>query len=71
MMVDKKIVLTDKSFCEGCIEGKMQRKPFMTVDHKQATTKLEFVQGDVCGPIQVYSIGRNKCFVTFVDDYSQ
>ena len=76
-MVDRNLVtgiklsaLTDKSFRQGCIVGKMQRKPFKTVDHEQSTRKLELIHSDVCGPIQVDSIGRNKYFVTFIDDYS-
>ncbi len=50
--------------------GKMQRKPFKMVDHKQSSRKLELVHSDVCGPIQIDSIGGNKYFVTFIDDYS-
>ncbi len=76
-MVDQNFVtgiklsaLTDRSLCEGCIVGKMQRKPFKMVDHKQSSRKLELVHSDVCGPIQIDSIGGNKYFVTFIDDYS-
>ena len=29
------------------------------------------VHSDVCGPMPTESIGGNKCFVTFVDDYSR
>ena len=46
------------SFCEGCIEGKMQRKPFKPVTHQQSKN-LEIVYSDVCGPLQVESIGGN------------
>lgn len=59
-----------ESFCEGCVVGKMQRKPFKTVDHEQSSKKLELVHSDVCGPIHVDSIGGSKCFATFIDDYS-
>ena len=45
------------SFCERCVEGKMQRKPFKSVTHHQSRKKLELVHSDVCGPIQVKSIG--------------
>ena len=33
--------------------------------------KLELVHSDVCGPLQVESIGGSRYFVTFVDDYSR
>ncbi len=76
-MVDQNFVtgiklsaLTDRSLCEGCIVGKMQRQPFKMVDHKQSSRKLELVHSDVCGLIQIDLIGGNKYFVTFIDDYS-
>ena len=59
-----------ESICEGCVVGKMQRKPFKAVDHEQSTKKLELVHSDVCGPIQVGSIGGSRYFATFIDDYS-
>lgn len=31
---------SDLPLCEGCIVGKMQRKPFKSVDHEQSTKKL-------------------------------
>ena len=59
------------SFCEGCVEGKMHRKPFKTVGEIRSTRKLELVHSDVCGPMSVDSIGGRKYFVTFIDDYSR
>ena len=56
------------SFCEGCVEGKMQRKPFKPVTHQQWKKNLELVYSDVCGPLQVESIGGSRYFVTFIDD---
>ena len=32
---------------------------------------LEVIYYDVCGPIQVDSMGGNKYFVTFIDDFSR
>ena len=59
------------SFCEGCVDGKMQRKPFKTVTHQQSKRKLELIHSDVCGPLQVESIGGSRYFVTFIDDFSR
>ena len=61
------------SFCEGCVEGKMQRKPFKSVREIRSTRRLQLVHSDVCGPIamQTESIGGHKYFVNFIDDYSQ
>ncbi len=58
------------SFCEGCMEGKMQRKSFKHVIHHQSKKKLELIHSDVCEPLQVESIGGSRYFVTFIDDYS-
>jgi Reverse transcriptase (RNA-dependent DNA polymerase) len=55
--------------CESCMKGKHSRKPFP----KSATpveNVLDCVTSDVCGPIQVESLGRKKYFVTFNDVYS-
>ena len=59
------------SFCEGCIEGKMHRKPFTPVGEICSTEKLQLVRSDVCGPMHTESIGGKKYFVTFTDDYSR
>lgn len=32
---------------------------------------LEVVHSDVCGPFEDHTIGGNKYFVSFADDYSQ
>ena len=67
-----KLSTTSKlSFCEGCVEGKLQRKPFKPLTHKQSKRKLELVHSDVCGPLQTESIGGSRYFVTFIDDYSR
>lgn len=41
------------SFCEGCVEGKMHRKPFKSVGDIRSTRKLQLVHSDVCGPMQI------------------
>ena len=48
------------SFCKGCIELKMQCKPFKQAKTKQSTQNLELVHSDICGPMQVESIGGHK-----------
>ena len=63
--------MTRMSFCEGCVEGKMHRKPFKSVGDVRSVRKLQLVHSDVCGPMQTESIGGHKYFVTFIDDYSR
>ena len=49
------------SFCEGCVEVKMHRKPFKSVGEVCSTRRLELVRSDACGPIQTeYYIGGDK-----------
>ena len=59
------------SFCEKCVEGKMSKKPFKSVGEIRSVRKLQCVHSDVCGPMLTQSIGGNKYFVTFIDDYSR
>ena len=63
--------ITELSFCEGCLAGKMCRKPFPTVGEIRSTRKLQLVHSDICGPMQTQSIGGAKYFVTFIDDYTR
>ena len=59
------------NFCEHCIYGKQQRVSFMRGFHERKTHILELVYSDVCGPINVKSLGGASYFVTFIDDASK
>ena len=61
----------DISFCESCVQGKMQRKPFKPMGEIRSTRKLERIHSDVCGPMPTESFGGKKYFVTFIDDFSK
>jgi len=56
--------------CKGCLEGKQSRKKFPKKGGHRATNLLEIIHLDVCGPIQTFSHGGTKYFVTFIDDFS-
>lgn len=62
---------TELPFCEGCLAGKMYRKPFPAVGEIRLTRKLQLVHSDVCGSMHTHLIGGAKYFVTFTDDYTQ
>jgi hypothetical protein len=56
--------------CDYCLFGKQHRVSF----HKSSTRKsnvLDLVYSDVCGPIEVESLGGYRYFVTFIDDASR
>ena len=56
--------------CEPCIKAKMSRRPFKLNSMRIKTTRpLELVHSDVCGPMQVDSVGGSRYFVSFIDDF--
>ncbi|GAU23070.1 hypothetical protein TSUD_183690 [Trifolium subterraneum] len=60
-----------KEVCEECVQSKQHRNSFSKDAKSKTKAILEVVYSDVCGPIQVESIGGNKYFVTFIDDFSR
>ena len=58
------------SFCEGCVQGKLSKKPFKP-SGIHTTRKLQLIHSDVCGPMKTESVGGKKYFVTFTDDYTR
>ena len=53
------------------MEGKQQRLPFTSEVAPRAKYSLRVVHSDVCGPFPVASIGANKYFVSFVDEFTR
>lgn len=56
--------------CEACDIGKITRKNHPTVNVDQSSKILELLHVDLCGPIQIESLGKSKYFLTIVDDFS-
>ena len=52
--------------CEACIFWKNHRIPFVK-ESWHAKFPLELVHTDVCGPMNISSVGGNKYFLTFID----
>ena len=52
-----------------CLFGKQHRVSF-NIPSIRKPNVLDLVYSDVCGPIDVETIGSNKYFVTFIDDAS-
>ncbi|GAU29060.1 hypothetical protein TSUD_278170 [Trifolium subterraneum] len=57
--------------CEECVHSKQPRGSFNKYAMSKTKSTLEIVYSDVCGPMQVDSIGGNKYFVSFVADFSR
>ena len=67
LVVNKKDVPTD---CEGCFLGKQSRLPFPKKSSGKKERILDLVHSDVCGPMNIPSIGGSNYFTTFIDDHS-
>ena len=67
MSVDSKAL---DEHCYGCALGKQSRYPFPKNSSKKTTDVLELVHSDVCGPMNIASVGGSLYFLTFKDDYS-
>jgi len=66
-------VKVDKSFvpCEACVKGKQARVPFKKSGIKRSQSILGLVHSNVCGPVNVPSVGGTCYFLTFTDDYTR
>ena len=56
--------------CNYCLFGKQHRVSFKTSSERKSNI-LDLVYSDVCGLMEIESIGGNKYFVTFIDDSSK
>lgn len=50
-------------------EGKQQRRRF-PASEAETKARLELVHSDVCEPVSVHSIGGNRYFIAFIDDFT-
>ena len=57
--------------CEVCIIGKQTRLPFPNGKSWRAEAPLQLVHTDICGPLDPVSLGGNRYFITFIDDFSR
>jgi hypothetical protein len=57
--------------CEECVQSKQHKHNFSKDAGSKAKDVLDLIYSDVCGPMQVDSIGDNKYFVSFIDDFSR
>ena len=57
--------------CEACVLGKMNRRSFPKKSNGRARKPLEIIHSDVCGPMQINSIGGSRYILSFIDDFSR
>ncbi|CDF39395.1 unnamed protein product [Chondrus crispus] len=57
--------------CPACVFGKATRSVIPKQrSSSRAQNCLDLVHSDVCGPLEVQSVGSSRYFITFVDDHS-
>lgn len=59
----------DEFMCSSCIIGKQSRKSF-SKSNTEYHNVGDLIHADLCGPMEVSSIGGSKYFLLFKDDYS-
>jgi transposase InsO family protein len=57
--------------CEDCFVGKQRRDPFPKVSTWRASSILQLVHADICGPINPMSTSKKRYLLTFIDDFSR
>ena len=61
---------TGQRICRGCQQGKMAQKPFPSNPNKTTYAPFEFLHFDICGPMEVESIGGSKYLLLITDEAS-
>ncbi|RDX98789.1 hypothetical protein CR513_18237, partial [Mucuna pruriens] len=71
MVLGMSFVYSPQKNYEGCLIGKQPRKAFKTKAPQRAKQPLGIVHSDVCGPFDTPSLGGNRYFLTFVDEFTK
>ena len=58
---------TDLGVCMDCIKGKQTKHTKKGAT--RSTKLLEIIHTDICGPFDASSFGREKYFITFINDF--
>lgn len=57
--------------CGNCVKAKSTQLPFPKESKNRSKEVLDLIHSDVCGPVEVESVGGKRYFLTFIDDYSR
>ncbi|KAL4362450.1 hypothetical protein GQ457_04G012430 [Hibiscus cannabinus] len=71
MVRDFPSISLSNDLCEPCKLGKQHRLPFPKEEVWRASEKLQLVHTDICGPHRTLSLGGNKYFILFIDDFTR
>jgi len=62
---------TEVDTCESCIMGKQHSKSFPKGVSWRANILLELIHTKICGPMRTLSIGSQRYFLIFIDNFSR
>lgn len=68
-MVHGLLEISETDLYEGCIYGKQHKQSFPSGGALRASSPLDLVHTDICGPMQAKSFGGSMYFLLFTDDY--
>ena len=57
--------------CHECVHSKQTRTSFPSQSSYRAQKPLELIHGDLCGPIELVTLGGSKYFLVLVNDCTQ
>ena len=71
MVTSLPMVSCKDGVCSGCVLRKHHQDNFGKRASWHASTPLQLVHNDLCGPLPAVSFSGFKYFLTFIDDYSR
>jgi transposase InsO family protein len=57
--------------CADCLVGKQRRENISKKSHWRASSKLQLIHSDICGPVNPESNSDKRYLITFIDDFSR
>jgi hypothetical protein len=60
-----------EQFCDFCVWMKQWQLPFPQQSSFRVKERLEFVHGDLCGPVTLATLGGQRYFLLLIDDLSR
>ena len=57
--------------CESCLMGKQHRKSFPKEVSWRESVFLELIHTNICEPMNTPSLGSQRYFIIFIDDFSR
>ena len=64
-------IQTEVDPCESCIMGNQHRNSFPKGVSCRASVLFEPIHTDICGPMNTSSLGSQRYFLIFIDDFSR